>query len=76
MKFPTDDVTLGLLSIALRPRNDSDRSSLFDFLELMGEMHFDFISDNDIPTRWSVHDVIESLIEEITTLRTELKRYA
>ena len=55
MTFPVDDSTLDLVYMAVRPPEDSERSSLYDLLAMMGDAH--------------QNDVIAALIEEIRRLR-------
>jgi hypothetical protein len=75
MEFPTDDVTLSMLRDACDPGPDVERSSMFDFLDLMGtterviEEHDNVrVVEQDVPSP-SPQQVMVALIDALTEAR-------
>lgn len=78
MSFPTDPATLALLRAACLVAPGAERSSLFDFLELMGTEGrvVEVIDDQTVLVAHdvappSVHEVIVALIDSHEALRDE-----
>lgn len=76
--FPVDDITLDLLHTALHPGPEAERTSLYDLLELLSDMHHGPLGEPQELSegivyrpgvRWSPHDVIDALIGEVCRLR-------
>jgi hypothetical protein len=85
--FPVDDGTLDMLWLALHPGPEANKTSLWDFLDLMSEMGgsdiraveqvLDDGSDGGPQTvlmrdqHYHDHDVLSALIEEVRRLRAD-----
>lgn len=69
--FPIDEVTLDFIYGAVNPEPWDERSSLYDTLELLSDMHFPERDHEGLPVRWTQNDVISTLIDEIRRLRNE-----
>lgn len=76
MTFPTDDTTLDLLWLSLNPPADSERTSLWDLLDMMSGCTPGMETRTDDPDvfenlhpSYHPNDVIAALITEVRRLR-------